>query len=122
MHAVGVCDDPALFHRDIDAIAAELAPGGALPASAEWLDITQGMGLGYAQSTPEELAVLARVARETGVVLDPVYSGKALCAFCRAAEADPERWRDATLLFVHTGGAIGGAGKAQRTHPARVEP
>ena len=39
--------------------------------------LEQHVGLGYAQSTEEELKFITEVSRQTGVVLDPVYSGKA---------------------------------------------
>eukprot|EP00959_Pyramimonas_sp_CCMP1952_P050339 1051924-Pyramimonas_sp.AAC.1 len=38
----------------------------------------QAKGAAYAVSLPEELATTQRVALATGVVMDPVYSGKAL--------------------------------------------
>ena len=31
---------------------------------------------GYSLSTPEELAFVSTVAKTTGVILDPVYTGK----------------------------------------------
>lgn len=43
----------------------------------------QAKGVGYAMATEEELRVTAKVAATTGVVLDPVYSGKALHGLLR---------------------------------------
>ena len=52
------------------------------------------------------------VAAATGVVLDPVYSGKAVHALLGEIRADPERWRGRKVLFVHTGGLLGMYDKA----------
>ena len=61
------------------------------------------MGLGYAQSTEEELAFLTEVAQATGVVLDPVYSGKAALGMVADLEARPV----GRACFIHTGGLLG---------------
>jgi hypothetical protein len=46
------------------------------------------------------------VAAATGVVLDPVYSGKALHGLMRDIAAAGEEWAGRKLLFVHTGGLL----------------
>ena len=63
-------------------------------------------GRGYALTTPPEMALIAEVARGDGVVLDPVYTGKAwrgMLAWLGAA--DPAA--AARPVFVHTGGLFG---------------
>lgn len=42
----------------------------------------------------------------TGVILDPVYSGKAVFGFWKDLQNDPERWKGKTVLFIHTGGLM----------------
>ncbi len=42
-----------------------------------------------------------------GLVLDPVYSGKAMLAWLRDVRANPARWSGRNVLFVHTGGLLG---------------
>ena len=59
-------------------------------------------GRGYALSTPQETADIESVARRTGLILDPVYTGKAF----RALLHEPERFGPRPL-FVHTGGIFG---------------
>jgi D-cysteine desulfhydrase len=49
----------------------------------------------------DQWAFLRRVASVTGLILDPVYSGKALFGF---AELHPKPKR---ALFIHTGGLPG---------------
>ena len=64
--------------------------------------------MGYALSTVEELQFCADFATETGVILDPVYSEKALYHFVTCVfGADPEAYRGSSVLFWHTGGALG---------------
>jgi hypothetical protein len=70
--------------------------------------VHSGKGQGYAQSTREELEFISSFAVETGIVLDPVYSGKAMYHFMtHVLEGDPDSFKDKNLLFVHTGGALG---------------
>jgi 1-aminocyclopropane-1-carboxylate deaminase/D-cysteine desulfhydrase-like pyridoxal-dependent ACC family enzyme len=72
------------------------------------MTVHQGKGLGYAISTAEELQFCTDFAVETGIILDPVYSGKALYHFVtNVFGADPEAYRGTTILFWHTGGALG---------------
>ena len=40
-----------------------------------------------------------------GIVLDPVYSGKALFNFAQDVGEDPAAWEGRTVLFLHTGAA-----------------
>lgn len=64
------------------------------------------IGLGYAQATEEELAFYIDFARSEGIVLDPVYTGKALRGLVteikRGSYDDQEN-----ILFIHTGGLQG---------------
>ena len=58
------------------------------------------------------------VAGATGVVLDPVYGGKALHQLLADMAAAPAQWAGRRVLFLHTGGLLvrsgdGGGGLAQ---------
>ena len=113
VHAIGVCDHPDYFYEHVSKIADEM--GLVLPSYLstedfirEHMTAHQGKGRGYASSTAEELEFIARFALETGIALDPVYSGKALCHFINhAVYEDPESFRDQNILLWHTGGALG---------------
>jgi 1-aminocyclopropane-1-carboxylate deaminase/D-cysteine desulfhydrase-like pyridoxal-dependent ACC family enzyme len=61
------------------------------------------VGAGYGHLTPEGLAAVELVARTEGVVLDPIYTGKAFAALLDHIERGIVP-RDATVAFVHTGG------------------
>jgi 1-aminocyclopropane-1-carboxylate deaminase/D-cysteine desulfhydrase-like pyridoxal-dependent ACC family enzyme len=67
----------------------------------------QAKGSGYAISTREELGFVKEVAETTGVILDPVYSGKALYQFTQDVLKDPSKWLGKKVLFLHTGGLLG---------------
>mmetsp|Transcript_13688 Transcript_13688/g.45659 ORF Transcript_13688/g.45659 Transcript_13688/m.45659 type:complete len:96 (+) Transcript_13688:151-438(+) len=70
------------------------------------LAIYPGGGAGYGVATPELMAFCAETARQSGVLLDHTYSGKALYYFAQAARAQPDRFRGKHILFWHTGGAL----------------
>ena len=81
------------------------------------LRCVQAKGAGYAMATEEELATTAAIARATGVLLDPVYSGKAAHGLIREMARDPGAWEGRRVLFVHTGGALGVYDKLAQLQP-----
>lgn len=104
--AFAVCDDRKSFELRIEAIVREggqlLARAGHLPAPACPVDVfDEHKGPRYGVMNDEQLDFLVEVAQKTGLVLDPVYSGKALFGLARL-EAKPPR-----VLFIHTGGLPG---------------
>ncbi|KAL7487037.1 hypothetical protein ACHAW6_012652 [Cyclotella cf. meneghiniana] len=114
VHAVGVCDSPNYFYDTIAAMANDM--GLAIDSDKETIEefvrnsiiVHQGKGRGYAVSSDEELDFIVQFSLETGIALDPVYSGKALFHFLtKVVEEDPESYRDSNILFWHTGGALG---------------
>ncbi|HRX86840.1 MAG TPA: D-cysteine desulfhydrase family protein [Phycisphaerae bacterium] len=80
--------------------------GVVVAADESDIRLIDARGAGYDQPTPAELDFIARFVRATGVLLDPVYSGKALYALWRYLECgaldDP-----ADVIFLHTGGSFG---------------
>jgi D-cysteine desulfhydrase len=104
-----VCNDARYFVDAIAAICAEarrLWPELPEVPAAEIAVDDRSIGPGYAQATEEGLEMIRRAAREDGVLLDPVYTGKAMLGLARrAAEAGALPARRAVL--VHTGGAFG---------------
>ena len=76
-------------------------------ASRDLFIAHQAKGAGYAISSKDELRFVSDVAQATGVILDPVYSGKALFQFAMDVARDPDAWRGRKVLFLHTGGLLG---------------
>lgn len=127
LHALGkrvigycVCDDAPYFQNAVYHITNECLDLMQLSGSdrptftKEDIEIhDQFVGVGYALSRPEELAFIAKVAQMEGVILDPVYTGKAMYGLysemkqgvfgtCPTCGGRPKN-----VLFIHTGGLFG---------------
>lgn len=64
------------------------------------------VGRGYALSREEELEFIWDFVSQTGIILDPVYTGKAM--YGTVSEILNGRWEDKeNILFIHSGGAFG---------------
>lgn len=105
VHALNVQHSPEEYVR---VVREEVRALGSTPQRDgdvyEWLRVHSAAGAGYGVSSPEQLAFICEVASSTGVVLDHIYSGKALYFFCQHARADPADFRGKRILFWHTGG------------------
>ncbi len=100
---VAVCDDP------FEEITAELVNGAAEILGADVhvepkdIDILRYYGAGYAQPSKEGLEAITLMAQQEGLILDPVYTGKAFAGLmhlirtCKIGENE-------TVLFLHSGG------------------
>ncbi|KAG5536004.1 hypothetical protein RHGRI_023706 [Rhododendron griersonianum] len=108
VHAFSVCDDPDYFYEYVQGLLDGLQAG---VISRDIVDIKNvskfAKGLGYAMNTPEELKFVKEVAQTTGVVLDPVYSGKAAHGMMKDMAENPMKWAGRKILFIHTGGLLG---------------
>ena len=62
------------------------------------------MGEAYGIPTPESVEAVRLFARTEGVILDPIYTGKAAAAMLACIRAGDYGPAD-TLVFIHTGGA-----------------
>ncbi len=100
--AIAVCDDRAYFEQTIARIVAEAVTlDGSLDAGARAVVYDQWKGPGYGVASDEQLDFIAEVARKSGLLCDPVYTGKALFGLSKL-EPKPAR-----VLFLHTGGLPG---------------
>ena len=64
------------------------------------------VGLGYAKSCPEEMEFIWDFVSQTGIILDPVYTGKAMYGIF--SELMDQHWSEKeNILFIHSGGAFG---------------
>jgi len=94
---------------DLDAVVPRLAAaaaartGRAAPPTAALIDHDR-YGDGYGAVTADAVEALELAARQEGLVLDPVYTGKAMAGLVAAAR-DGRLGRDGTVVFWHTGGA-----------------
>lgn len=105
IHAVNVCDDATHFHTRIQHIFDDL---GIAARSENCIDIMEGyVGSGYAQVRQDELRYLVDIACTTGIILDPVYTGKAFHGLAQEIMQHPSRFQGSRILFIHTGGLFG---------------
>uniref|UniRef100_A0A2N9IRD3 Tryptophan synthase beta chain-like PALP domain-containing protein n=1 Tax=Fagus sylvatica TaxID=28930 RepID=A0A2N9IRD3_FAGSY len=104
VHAFSVCDDTDYFYDFVQGLLDGLEAG---VDSRDIVNIQNAKGLGYAINTSEELKFVREIASATGVVLDPVYSGKAAYAMMKDMAENPKKWEGRKILFIHTGGLLG---------------
>ena len=90
------------------------------PDIEKYLDTTSGFEhhtnyhfSGYAKTTPELLQFIQQFSSTTGILIDPVYTGKMLYALFDLAEKDYFNKND-KVLAVHTGGLFGLLGMKSR--------
>jgi len=101
VHAIAVCDDVAYFDGVVRRIVDDAKDLAAPTEMAELRIHDRYKGPAYAVASDEQRHFIVQVARKTGLVLDPVYTGKALFALSRLEE------KPARALFLHTGGLPG---------------
>jgi 1-aminocyclopropane-1-carboxylate deaminase/D-cysteine desulfhydrase-like pyridoxal-dependent ACC family enzyme len=136
VHGIGVCDDEDYFYKEIASIADEMgfqyptttttSNDEPSPTTTEEyirniITIHQGKGLGYAISTPDELQFVQDFAYDTGIVLDPVYTGKALYNFIKYVQSNIHEFRNKKILFWHTGGTLGLYDKVLELHDNQIQ-
>ena len=104
-----VCDDSEYFTARIDKINREAAEITGLKSEMSPSDIEindKYVGIGYALSRPEELEFIAEVASKEALVLDPVYTGKAMYGLYNEIK-EGNVPQGASVLFIHTSGLFG---------------
>ena len=113
VHGFAVCDSREYFERKIrDDVSACIQQAGLskteIDAIINELNIRVNddyIGPGYAQAEPVIYQRIALLARTEGVLLDPVYTGKAMHGML--SELEKDKWRNyQNIVFVHTGGAF----------------
>ncbi len=120
---VNVCDDEPYFLAKVAADAADWQaryPG--VPAVDLRVRVIDGyVGQGYGIASQDVFELIAELAALEGVVLDPVYTGKAFAGMITEIAAG--RFADSRdIVFIHTGGIFGvfpqRAGFAANQHKA----
>ena len=107
---VNVCNDREYFIQVVgDICETTIATHQlGLPFSRQSdIEIVDGyVGRGYGKSSPQELSFIADVARTEGLLLDPVYTGKAFFAMAEELKRNSRTFGE-RIVFVHTGGIFG---------------
>ncbi len=104
---VNVCDDEAWFLNKVAEDIAHWERAYECRAPAVTPRVIDGyVGPGYGVATDEVHTLIGELAALEGVVLDPVYTGKAFHGL--VSELAMGRFDDATdVVFMHTGGLFG---------------
>ena len=95
------------FPASIAGLAAEISGrlGANTPFAAADVPLVEGVYVGerYGVPSAEGQAAIGRLARTEGILLDPVYTGKAFAGMLDLARRG-RLGRDEPLIFLHTGG------------------
>lgn len=114
-----VCDDNDYFQKRISKMAEEALPyllkieeitkeQAAIHFLPKEIEMIDGyVGIGYALSRPEELEFIKKIAQLEGLILDPVYTGKAMYGVWNEIKKGGSLASSNNILFIHTGGLFG---------------
>jgi D-cysteine desulfhydrase family pyridoxal phosphate-dependent enzyme len=100
---IDVSRPPTPLSVIVPRLAAKSAALAGRPAAAGEVIIADHAGPKYASITPEAQDAVRLAARTEALVLDPVYTGKAMAGLVAAAR---EGRVSGTVVFWHTGGAV----------------
>lgn len=109
IYGINICDDDEHFKTVVQGLFKDMDKysGEKINIDREDIDIIHGYpGEGYALSRPEEIEFIHRFAKLEGIILDPVYTGKAMYGFVeevKKGKFDEHK----NILFIHTGGIFG---------------
>lgn len=114
---MAVCNDVPYFQAVIASIIADArARVPRLPQPAGVVVDDRGKGPAYAVASEDQRRFLVDIARLCGLVLDPVYTGKALYGLAQFIRSDG-RLIGKRVLFVHTGGLPGLLAQGEEFEP-----
>jgi D-cysteine desulfhydrase len=109
IYGINICDDDEHFKTVVQGLFKDMDRYGGEKTNInrEDIDIIHGYpGEGYALSRPEEIDFIHRFAKLEGIILDPVYTGKAMYGLVeeiKKGKFDKHK----NILFIHTGGIFG---------------
>ena len=101
---MGICDDP--FEGIVPQLTQEAAAllGGEVPGRDGDFRMLWNIGAGYAVPNAADVPYMEELARIEGILLDPVYTGKAWSGMLQQLR-EGAFGTDGDIVFVHTGGA-----------------
>lgn len=121
--AINVCDSEEYFQKRVGKLVQQTKEQFAVQVPESRLQILDGhFGAGYGIASDDDLKFYAKLAKQEGVLLDPVYTGKAFQGMLAEIKKTPERFGE-KILFLHSGGAFANfayAGQFKSVLPATV--
>lgn len=109
IYGFNVCNDADYFKNRTQELFKEISTytGEEIHVNKEDINIIDGyVGKGYALSRQEEIDFIQKLAREEGIILDPVYTGKAMYGLVEEIKKGRFKKHN-NILFIHTGGIFG---------------
>ncbi len=109
IQGINVCDDEAYFVNRIYNIMQNMQKTFKLDLkiSKKDINIIDGyVGKGYGLSSQNEIDLIKKVAVAEGIILDPIYTGKAMSGLADQIRKN-KFTKDENVLFIHTGGIFG---------------
>lgn len=107
IHGVNVCDTAEYFRDRVGRLLDDFGrafPTAGIRHDGRPLNLLDGfVGEGYALAEDDDLRLYATLAQETGILLDPVYTGKAFRGMLHHLESHPGDFHD-DIVFLHSGG------------------
>lgn len=114
---IAVCDNANYFYDHVDEMLEELELSDRFKARDIVEVIDSYKGIGYAQSTKEELELLFNISRDQAIIFDPVYTLKAINGLYSEEKFGIE---PQNTLFIHTGGLYGVWSKANQMESENI--
>ncbi|MEZ0174138.1 MAG: D-cysteine desulfhydrase family protein [Candidatus Reddybacter sp.] len=106
---IAVCDNAAYFQRKVMADIGDWQSRYEVSSLPESLSVQVNddfIGPGYSKAGPEVFSTIKKVAALEGLLLDPVYTGKAFHGMLTLIEQG--YFAEASdIVFIHTGGLFG---------------
>ena len=107
---INVCNDKNYFIKVVSEICNTAMANYQLEipfSPLEDIHIVDGyVGEGYGKASVQVLSLLVDLARTEGIILDPVYTGKAFHGMTQELKRNPKVFGN-KVIFVHTGGIFG---------------
>ncbi|XP_072038149.1 uncharacterized protein, partial [Amphiura filiformis] len=108
LHGMVVSDTGPFHHNEVNQMLRDVelqkADGSGL-TSEDSINLLDGpIGAGYALSSQDELEFIRDVAQHTGIILDPVYTGKSVFHLVKQLQTNPGMFKGKKIIFLHTGG------------------
>lgn len=113
IHAFAVSDNEKYFKNHFNTILNQFQLDHLIKLvdNNQLVDICDSyVGLGYGQMTDEQIIFLRNIISETGILFDPVYTGKCLWGLYQeltTKQTDRFPSDGKNILFLHTGGTYG---------------
>ena len=103
VHAVMIAEDKWLCYNHLKKNLSLLGIHDVKPSDI--IDVMDDyVGGKYGVTNQKDIAMIADVGEATGIILDPVYTGKAFKGLTTELKIRRERFKGNRILFVHTGG------------------